>query len=132
MFSKNVLLIDPAAVAKKVEETLREQVLGNLRRRGIVVGLSGGIDSSVVAALAAQSLAKEKVLGLFMPERDSSGDSLVLGRMVAESIGIKTVLEEIAKSDPTAKAVQPEHFVDASFIQKLDQSGVIDRLYQKN
>jgi len=46
--------------------------------------------------------------------------------------GIKTVLEEIAKSDPTAKAVQPEHFVDASFIQKLDQSGVIDRLYQKN
>ncbi|HMJ53474.1 MAG TPA: NAD(+) synthase [Polyangiaceae bacterium] len=95
MFSKNVLSIDPAAVTKKVEETLREQVLGHLRRRGIVVGLSGGIDSSVVAALAARSLGKEKVLGIFMPERDSSGDSLVLGRTVAEAIGIKTVLEDI-------------------------------------
>ena len=95
MFSKSVLSIDPAAVTKKVEETLREQVLGHLRRRGIVVGLSGGIDSSVVAALAARSLGKEKVLGIFMPERDSSGDSLVLGRTVAEAIGIKTVLEDI-------------------------------------
>jgi len=95
MFSKNVLAIDTAAVAGKVEATLREQVLGSLRRRGIVVGLSGGIDSSVVAALAAKSLGKDKVLGIFMPERDSSGDSLVLGRMLAESIGIPTVLEDI-------------------------------------
>ena len=95
MFSKNVLAIDAEAVVAKVEATLREQVLGSLRRRGIVVGLSGGIDSSVVAALAAKSLGKDKVLGIFMPERDSSGDSLVLGRMLAESIGIPTVLEDI-------------------------------------
>ena len=95
MFSKNVLAIDTAAVAGKVEATLREQVLGSLRRRGIVVGLSGGIDSSVVAALAAKSLGKDKVLGIFMPERDSSGDALVLGRMLAESMGIPTVLEDI-------------------------------------
>ena len=95
MFSKNVLAIDAAAVAGKVEATLREQVLGSLRRRGIVVGLSGGIDSSVVAALAAKSLGKDKVLGIFMPERDSSGDALVLGRMLAESIGIPTLIENI-------------------------------------
>jgi NAD+ synthase len=95
MFSKDVLAIDAVAVVAKVEATLREQVLGSLRRRGIVVGLSGGIDSSVVAALAAKSLGKDKVLGIFMPERDSSGDSLVLGRMLAESIGIPTVLENI-------------------------------------
>jgi NAD+ synthase len=95
MFSKNVLAIDADAVAAKVEATLREQVLGSLRRRGIVVGISGGIDSSVVAALAAKSLGKDKVLGIFMPERDSSGDSLILGRMLAESIGIPTVLENI-------------------------------------
>jgi NAD+ synthase len=95
MFSKNVLAIDAEAVASKVQTALREQVMGTLRRRGIVVGLSGGIDSSVVAALAARSLGKDKVLGIFMPERDSSGDSLTLGRMVAESIGIPTVLENI-------------------------------------
>jgi NAD+ synthase len=95
MFSKTVMAIDAAAVSVKIEQSLREQVLGTLRRRGIVVGLSGGIDSSVVAALAARALGKDKVLGLFMPERDSSGDSLRLGRVVAESIGIATVLEDI-------------------------------------
>jgi NAD+ synthase len=98
MFSKNVLTIDAEAVAKKVEASLREQVLGTLRRKGIVVGLSGGIDSSVVAALAARALGKEKVLGIFMPERDSSDDSLMLGRMLAEAIGIPTVLENIGKT----------------------------------
>lgn len=95
MFSKNVLAIDAEAVVRKVEAALREQVLGTLRRRGIVVGLSGGIDSSVVAALAARTFGKEKVLGIFMPERDSSDDSLMLGRMLAEAFGIPTVLENI-------------------------------------
>jgi NAD+ synthase len=119
MFSKNVLAIDAVAVAAKVEATLREQVLGSLRRRGIVVGLSGGIDSSVVAALAAKSLGKDKVLGIFMPERDSSDDSLVLGRMLAESIGIPTVLENIGATVAAAgcyerqveaiRAVYPEY-----------------------
>jgi NAD+ synthase len=98
MFSKNVLAIDAEAVAKKVEASLREQVLGTLRRKGIVVGLSGGIDSSVVAALAARTFGKDKVLGIFMPERDSSDDSLMLGRMLAEAIGVPTVLENIGKA----------------------------------
>src|SRR6476646_4909229 len=96
MFSNDVLRIDCAAVATKIAETVRAQVMGQLRRRGAVVGLSGGIDSSVVAALAVRALGKDKVLGLFMPERDSSGDSLRLGRLLAESLGIETVLEDIA------------------------------------
>lgn len=95
-FSPDVLAIDAAAVTAHVTEVIREQVLGRLRRRGVVVGLSGGIDSSVVAALAVRALGKEKVLGVFMPERDSSGDSLRLGRMLAASLGIDTELEDIA------------------------------------
>ena len=51
MFSKDVLRIDAAAVAAQIEQALKTQVLTTLRRRGIVVGLSGGIDSSVVTAL---------------------------------------------------------------------------------
>ena len=50
-FGKNVLVLDAAAEVERIVEALREQVLGELRRRGAVVGLSGGIDSSVVAAL---------------------------------------------------------------------------------
>ena len=94
-FSADALRIDPAAVVEKVESSIREQVLGRLHRRGAVLGLSGGIDSSVVAALSARALGKERVFGLFMPERDSSGDSLRLGRLLAESIGIQAEVEEI-------------------------------------
>ena len=88
-FSKDVLRIDAAAVTEEITTKLRAQVGGVLRRRGIVVGLSGGIDSSVVANLAARALGKDKVLGLFMPERDTSSDALRLGRMVAEKAGIE-------------------------------------------
>ena len=56
MFSRDVLRIDAATVANQIEQALKTQVLTTLRRRGIVVGLSGGIDSSVVTALAARAM----------------------------------------------------------------------------
>jgi NAD+ synthase len=95
-FSKDALVIDAPAASARIEEALRAQVLGMLRRKGVVVGLSGGIDSSVVCGLAVRALGRERVFGLFMPERDSSGDSLRLGRMVAEAFGIEAVVEDIA------------------------------------
>ncbi len=95
MFSKNALRIDALAATTAIAETVRRQVMETLRRRGVVVGLSGGIDSSVVAALCVKALGRERVLGLFMPERDSSDDALSLGRLLAESLGIETVLENI-------------------------------------
>ena len=57
--------------------------------------ISGGIDSSVVAALSARALGPDRVLGLLMPERDSSADALRLGRLVAEQLGIAHRVEEI-------------------------------------
>lgn len=90
-----MLALDARLEIDRIVETLREQVLGTQRRRGVVVGLSGGIDSSVVATLCARAFGKDKVLGLFMPERHSSGDSLRLGRSVAGQLGIDTILEDI-------------------------------------
>ena len=98
IFSRNALAIDAAAVATEVAEAVRAQVMGTLKRRGVVVGLSGGIDSSVVASLAVRALGKERVLGIFMPERDSSDDALSLGRLIADHLGIATVLENIGPS----------------------------------
>jgi NAD+ synthase len=96
MFDKNVLRLDPIAEVDRITESLREQVLGQLRRRGAVVGISGGIDSSVVAALCVRAFGKEKVLGLFMPEHHSSDDALMLGRMLTEHFGIEAIIEDIA------------------------------------
>ncbi|MDE2418799.1 MAG: NAD(+) synthase [Burkholderiales bacterium] len=95
-FNKDILHIDSEAEANRIAQNLREQVLGKLRRRGAVVGISGGIDSSVVAALCVRALGKEKVLGLFMPEHHSSDDAVRFGEMLAQNLGIDTVLENIA------------------------------------
>jgi NAD+ synthase len=89
------LAIDAAAEAERIARSLRAQVLKRLRRKGIVVGLSGGVDSSVVAALGARAFGPANVLGVFMPEQDSDPESLRLGRDVAAWLGIETVLEDI-------------------------------------
>ncbi|MBZ9682792.1 NAD(+) synthase [Mesorhizobium sp. ESP6-5] len=95
-FGKDVLALDAAAEVDRIVASVREQVLVTLRRRGVVVGLSGGIDSSVVASLCVAAFGKDRVLGIFMPERDSSGDSLRLGRVIAGQLGIDTIAEDIA------------------------------------
>lgn len=95
MFSRNVLAIDAGAVAEQITSSLREQVMGTLKKRGIVLGISGGIDSSVVAALAVRAFGKDRVVALLMPEKDSSSDSTRLGRVLAASLGITPILEEL-------------------------------------
>jgi len=95
-FHRNILDIDAETEVNRIAQCVREQVLGVLRRRGAIVGISGGIDSSLVTALCARALGKEKVLGLFMPEHHSSDDALRLGQLLSTSLGIETVLENIA------------------------------------
>jgi NAD+ synthase len=90
------LHLDPAAEIARIAAAIRNQVLDRMRRKGAVLGLSGGIDSSVVAALCAVALGKERVLGLMMPERHSADESLSLGTQVADAIGIPHLVEDIA------------------------------------
>jgi NAD+ synthase len=92
--SHQLLEIDAGAAAEQIQAWIRREV-SRLRRRGVVVALSGGIDSSVVGALAARALGPERVLGLLMPEADSSPSSLRLGRALATAFNIRTVVEDI-------------------------------------
>jgi NAD+ synthase len=92
------LRIDAAAETARIRDRLREHALQRFRRKGAVVGLSGGVDSSVCAALCALAFGPERVLGLLMPERDSSDDALRLGRLVAETYGIRTLVENLGPS----------------------------------
>jgi len=95
MIGPDALKIDAAAEVSRIAEKLREQVLGRLRRKGAVLGLSGGVDSSVCAALCARAFGPSKVLGLLMPERDSSGDAARLATVVAGAYGIPTLTENL-------------------------------------
>jgi NAD+ synthase len=96
VFSADVLKIDAAAVSAGIENEIRDIVLQRLNRKGVVVALSGGIDSSVVAALCLKALGTARVLGLMLPEADSSPDSLRLANLLAQSLGIRTHVEDIA------------------------------------
>jgi len=62
----------------------------------VVVGLSGGVDSSTVGALAVQALGGERVFGLLMPERDSSADTLALSRLIVEHLGVASAHQDIS------------------------------------
>jgi len=90
------LVLDAEAEIAAISSAIRNQVLKQLRRRGAVVGLSGGIDSSATAALCVAALGADKVLGVLMPEQDSDPESLRLGRMVADALEIEAVTEDIA------------------------------------
>jgi len=94
-FSRASLELDAAGETTRIVETLRRQLARDLHRRGVVVGLSGGIDSTVTAALAVRALGREKVFGLMMPERHSQSESSPLGLKVAESLGIEWIEEDI-------------------------------------
>ncbi len=102
IFSSKVLEIDAEAITREIGEKIRSIVFHRLRRRGAVVGLSGGIDSSVTAALCVRALGKERTFGLLMPEDESSADSLRLGQQAAEALGIASVVENIG---PTLEAL---------------------------
>jgi NAD+ synthase len=112
------LSIDAPAVAASIEDAIRKQV-SRFRRRGVVVGLSGGIDSSVVTALCARALGASRLHVLLMPERDSSSESLELGRLLVNQLGTPSTVENIqpalaavgcyARQDEAIRSVFPEY-----------------------
>ena len=90
------LEIDPATVVSQITAALRTQLSSVLKRRGLVVGMSGGVDSSVCASLAVAALGPKRVFGLFMPERESDPESLNIARSLADMLGIDSAKEDIA------------------------------------
>lgn len=118
-FSADVLRIDADAIARELQTFLRETVFHRLRRKGVVVGLSGGIDSSLVGALAARAIGPERVLGLLMPEADSSDESQHLATAFARTFGVHTIREDLTETlvaagcyrrrDDAIRSVVPEY-----------------------
>lgn len=94
-FSKDVLQLDVAAESERLVEAIRQTVLVRFRRKGAVVGVSGGVDSATVLALTARALGADRALALIMPEKDSSPDSEVLAREVAAQLGVGVVKEDM-------------------------------------
>ncbi len=119
-FSKDILKIDDiAALVEKLGQKLKDDTFKEYKRRGTVIGISGGIDSSVSMALAVNALGNDRVFGVMIPEKDSSPDSLKLADDLAKQYGVKTVVENISpalngfacydRRDEAVKHVFPEY-----------------------
>jgi len=101
-FTARVLELDGDEVIEQICARMREILSRDLSRRGFVIAMSGGIDSSVCAALAVRAVGKERVYGMMLPERDSSGFSTARGRLLAEHLGIRYEVFDIG---PTLAAI---------------------------
>ena len=119
-FSKDILIIrDIDAECNRLIAKIREGVLHKLNRLGGVIGISGGIDSSVSMALTVKALGTENVLAIMLPELDSSRDSAKFAQKLADQFGVKAITENITEAlqgfgcyqrrDEAVKTVLPEY-----------------------
>jgi NAD+ synthase len=92
--TREQLQIDPEAVSQELEGFIKTS-MDNFKRDGVIIGLSGGLDSSVVLALSVAALGPSKVVGLIMPERDSSRQSERDAKRLAEGLSIRVERVEL-------------------------------------
>ncbi len=95
--SPDVFTLDRPAEIERISYFLKQSVR-SLSRRGLVIGVSGGIDSAVCAALAEHSLGPKRVFGLLMPERDMTDDAHARGERLCQKLGIPYAVESIEES----------------------------------
>lgn len=126
-FSKNDIYIDAAAETERIIGEMRRIVGKDLNKRGGVIGISGGIDSSVCLALSAKAFAPERVLGITMPESDSNPISAVLARELALNLSVPYIVEDMTaalagfgtyrRRDEAIRDVFPEY--DSTYRAKI-------------
>jgi NAD+ synthase len=126
-FHRQILELDPAREVERIVERLRHDIFHALKRKGGVLGVSGGVDSAVVLAMAVQALEPQRLVALLMPERESSPDSLLLGREVCRQFGVTPLVEDVTeplygfgsyrRRDTAVNEVFPEY--DSSYKLKI-------------
>lgn len=139
-FGPAVFRLDEKAEVERITQRIHD-VVERSRRRGIVVAVSGGIDSSVVASLAVRALGRERVFALHMPEKESGDETLPLSTELTDALGIDSAVEDISpvltalgcyrRRDEAIRSVIPEF--DDRYRSKIVLPSVVDsdsyRLY---
>ena len=121
------LRIDPERVSQELGTFIKTSV-GDFNREGAVIGLSSGIDSSVVLALSVAALGSSKVLGLIMPERDSSQEGESDARLLAETLGVR--VEKVELTPILVEMGIYKHIPKAIFAQKEIASAAVKGGYK--
>lgn len=139
-FSKDILHIEnPEATVNRICEKMKNDVFNKFRKSGAIVGISGGIDSSLCLALSARAFGNNKVIGIMLPEKDSSSDSEILARELASTFDVKAIKEEITgalsgfgtykRRDEAVSRVFPEYNPDIHKMKiGIKKSGLFNNL----
>ena len=132
--SSAVLDIDYAQEADRIAAQMRQAMARTLHKRGLVVAISGGVDSAVCAALAVRALGAERVFTLILPERDSADASAIKARELADHLGVRAETFDIAPAlsaigcyaarDEAVRHLLPEY--DDSWRMKIAIAGGSD------
>jgi NAD+ synthase len=131
VFHRHILQLDPQREVERIVHQLRQDVFHTLKRKGGVLGVSGGVDSAVVLALAVRALGTERLAALLLPEKESSPDSARLARQVCRQLGVEPIVEDVTgaligfgcyrRRDEAVRAVFPEY--DSTYRLKITLPG---------
>ena len=121
-FSKEVLNMDASLEVTRISDFIHKMTFKDFKRKGAVIGLSGGIDSALVAELCVKALGRERVLGIFLPEKESNPISLEYGQKQAAKLGIETVTVDITEYLESLGVYQNRNDVIKRIIPEFDES----------
>ncbi len=135
-FHRDILKLDAEAETARIVENLRTNIFDRLKKRGGILGVSGGVDSAVVLALAVRALGPERLTTLLLPEMESSASSVRLARLVCYQFGVEPLVEDMTGSllgfgaysrrDEAVKAIFPEY--DSTYKLKITlPAGLLDK-----
>lgn len=128
-FNKNVLHLDASSEVERIVNFVRQTVRQVMHKQGCVLGISGGVDSSVVLALCIKAFNPGKVIPIIMPEKDSDPESEKIARMLADKFDVEPLYEDITqvldgfrcypRRDEAIKRIFPEYNAEKGYLAKI-------------
>ncbi len=109
-------------IVQHLQDFIHKQVYDNFRKRGIVVGISGGIDSAISAKLCCNAVGKENVLGIILPEKESNPQSQEFAKKYCEKLGIKYEIEDITSILDSSEIYQIREKIVKKYFPDYNQS----------
>lgn len=126
-FHLDILKLDPEKEVERIAAQMRQNIFTVLKRKGGVMGISGGVDSAVVLGIAVRAMKPERLVTLLMPEMESSPDSALLARDVCRQYGTIPIVEDVTgillgygcyqRRDDAVRQIFPEY--DSTYRLKI-------------
>ena len=132
-FDKNILEIkNMESVVQSLQNFIHKQVYDNFRKRGLVIGISGGIDSALAVKLCCGAVGKENVLGIILPEKESNLQSQDFAKKYCEKLSIKYEIEDLTSILDSSEIYQTREKIVEKYFPDYNQSCKYRLVFSEN